>query len=453
MPGNEQLQALTNLPSRVAQGQQVGFSVKMLLSATSLTVLVGWVPRSLLKPTRWQALLSERPCVHPQPLAQLELPLPTSHQSPLHSRACAKVSCTEPAPAVPQRSPPSRPRSLWGAQASDTTTPCRASAPPSARTGRNRRTGRAPCARAPRPPRLQQARSAAGRRRQLRCAHVRRWEAGGQLSSSGVGWACLGDEGGSCSMVGCRACAAQRSWRCGGPHSGEGRPGPARPGLARSGGRRPWGSGGSCGAWGLSAIPGACFASPCGGEAAGARKPGGSARLRGGLASPAGPLRGHTARAGRAPGLSAARAWRVGEALGRRSGGVSSRRCGGREDPGRRGCRPVLPAGARRSTCLPGRAGRLWPAGGQEGSHAPREWRFWFVYFRLWFCGCSWFVFFHKGREEGVPVLPKASLDARLAHGVFLLFLALLLFPVVLFWSFTFLRITFSKKYICFGKG
>lgn len=47
-----------------------------------------------------------------------------------------------------------------------------------------------------------------------------------------------------------------------------------------------------------------------------------------------------------------------------------------------------------------------------------------------------------------MPALPKASLDARLAGGVFLfyLFLALLLFLVLLFWRLASIRIAFIKN-------
>lgn len=47
-----------------------------------------------------------------------------------------------------------------------------------------------------------------------------------------------------------------------------------------------------------------------------------------------------------------------------------------------------------------------------------------------------------------MPALPRASLDARLAGGVFFfyLFLALLLFLVLLFWRLASIRIAFIKN-------
>lgn len=247
-------------------------------------------------------------------------------------------------------------------------------------------------------------------------------------------------------MVRCRACVARRGWSCGGPRPGEG-PGAGEAAVKERWQLRGLGTPGRPSP-GLASLR---FASP---RLAGCRG-GGSGPNAGWLGPPAreplltpGPQRGHPARAGRAPGLPGAQARRLGEAPGMRSGGVSSRRCGGREGPGRRGWRPVLPAAARRSTYLPG-GGGVWPAGGQEGSHACvwRERCFWFVCFLLRF-RCYPFVFFHKGREEGVPALPRASLDVRLAGGVFLLYLfvALLLFLVLLFWRLASIRVAFIKN-------
>lgn len=148
-------------------------------------------------------------------------------------------------------------------------------------------------------------------------------------------------------------------------------------------------------------------------------------------------------------GRPAGRALRTGEAPGRRSGKVSPRSCGEKEGPGRRGWRPTLSAGARWSACLPALpAGR---AAGQEPSHARvwREWPFWFVYFRLWFCSCFGLFSIREEKTMCQP-LPKDSL----ADGVFLpsLFVALLLFLVLFFSEISINIYHFLKKYVCFGK-
>lgn len=168
-------------------------------------------------------------------------------------------------------------------------------------------------------------------------------------------------------MVGCRACAARRRWSCGGPRPGEG------PG-AGGGGRE--GAVAAAGAWGLLAghRRGLLrFASP---RRVPGRRLGPESRVARPACAGASPDAGPAARAPRPGGQSSGAPRRLGEVPGMRPGGVSSRRCGGREGPGRRGWRPALPAGARRSTRLPGggvsgpRVGRRdpTPASGESGA-------------------------------------------------------------------------------------
>lgn len=132
-------------------------------------------------------------------------------------------------------------------------------------------------------------------------------------------------------------------------------------------------------------------------------------------------------------GCPAGRALRTGKAPGGRSGRVSSRSCGGKEGPRRRGWRPVLPAGARWCACLP-----VLPAGaacwaGSWAGAIPRpclERVALLVYlFSVVVLLLFWFIF-HKGREDDVLTPSQRFLSTHL-DGVFLSYLFLALFLVL----------------------
>lgn len=74
-------------------------SAKQLIPAMSLTVVVGQVSSSFLKPPRWQPLLPGRPAAH------LESPSPTAHQCPSRSRARVRTPAVPPSPTLPPRLP------------------------------------------------------------------------------------------------------------------------------------------------------------------------------------------------------------------------------------------------------------------------------------------------------------------------------------------------------------
>lgn len=172
---------------------------------------------------------------------------------------------------------------------------------------------------------------------------------------------------------------------------------------------------------------------------------------RGPLLTP-GPLREHPARTGCAPGLSAARAWPVGEAPGRPSGGVSSRRCGVEGGPWASG----LATGASRQCAaehLPaGPGGVSGPqVGRRDPTPASRESGPSGLF--IFACGFIAIVSVFSIKKD-VPALPKASLDARLADAMFFFYLFLaLLFLVLVFWRLASICITFLKNKFVLGRA
>lgn len=258
-------------------------------------------------------------------------------------------------------------------------TPPGASAQRSARNHTQRRPQRPPARAAQAHARCKHpapSRRAAAARAALLCACAAR-RPGGKFPLPGR--ACPGGERGSCSRVGRRACAARCGWSRGGPQPGEGWPGPG------AGGREAL-----VAAVGLSGTAGACFSSPCGGlgPTTGWLSP----AARGPLLTP-GPLRGHPGRAAvlRSSLPPGSGVWAKRRAGGRAGSALAGAARGRALGVGVGGRAPACRAGGRAPACRA--EARLGPAGKPKGSHArvSIEWRFWFVYFRLWFCW-YWFV-------------------------------------------------------------